>query len=538
MHIAFGGYGFAVVLLLLLVTPLLASFFSCVGGSRTPEAAALLSVLTVFFAFSCAVVLAIASAMGELPAASLTTKGGDVVLGVVADRTGVVLLLLVTGVSAIVQAFARRYLRGDPRAWVFFAGAGLLASATAAIVTSVTLVGVAVGWTAAGVAVVILLAMYPHIPAARDGVRRFARAFLVGDAALWAGVVLALVMWGNVDVRSIGDRIIASGAMQPLVQCVACVIVVAAVARSAGPPFHRWLPSTLAAPTPVSALLHAGVVNAGGILLIRLSPVFTASTIATSIAFSLGALAAVYGTAVMLTKPDVKGSLVYSTMGQMGFMIMTCGLGAFTAALFHLVAHAMYKSTLFLGSGSAIAAQRRLFAAPPSRTAGRARRVLVSSFAVVLALTAVAASAWALYPLTGSQDTPALLVFPAATAMTIAWTWMRSTATAASAIVATFLLLLGSASYVAAVAALGEFVGPSLPGSVGATLSPWLLSPVVLALLGATVLHRLPAVIHRAVYVRVMSAGHVRMHAYPPVPPRQSVDQLADWQRYPLGGGA
>jgi len=283
------------------------------------------------------------------------TVAGEPVL--YADRVGAVLLLLVSGVSAVVQGFAGRYLLGDLRAVRFFAATGLLTGATAAMVTAATLVGLALAWTAAGAALCLLLGLYRGLPAAGEGVRRTVRAFAIGDGALWLGVVIALLAWGNPDLRSLGTVAAADPGDEVALAVVSCLLVVAAVGRSAQLPLQRWLPATLAAPTPVSALLHAGVINGGGILLVRTSALFGASAWATHFAFAIGAATTVYGTALMLTKPDIKGALAHSTMGQMGFMVMTCGLGAFAAAAFHLVAHGMYKASLFLGSGGAV--QRR-----------------------------------------------------------------------------------------------------------------------------------------------------------------------------------
>ena len=171
-------------------------------------------------------------------------------IGFSMDRLAVVLLLLVFGVSGIAQAFAVRYLAGDTRAAWFTGGAGLLTAASAGLVTASTLIALALCWSLAGVALCLLLAIY-RLPSARDGVRRTAVAFLVGDLALWVAVALATVTWGPVTLAPAGGQF--SG---PLVPVVAVLVVLAALSRSAQIPFHRWLPATLAAPTPVSALLR------------------------------------------------------------------------------------------------------------------------------------------------------------------------------------------------------------------------------------------------------------------------------------------
>ena len=134
----------------------------------------------------------------------------------------------------------------------------------------------------------------------------------------------------------------------------ALLLLIAAAARCALPPFAGWLLSSMTAPTPVSALMHAGLVNAGGFLLIRFAPVFEAAPIARAAAVAIGLVAALYGVGVMSVRPDIKRSLAGSTVSQMGFMIMSCGLGAYAAALWHIVAHGLFKAWLFLGSGSSV----------------------------------------------------------------------------------------------------------------------------------------------------------------------------------------
>jgi len=214
------------------------------------------------------------------------------------DHLAAALLLLIFGVSSVAQGFAVRYLAGDDRATWFTCGALLLTSAAAAMASATTFVGLALGWTGVGLALCLLLATYRELPAARDGVRRTVLAFAVGDGALWLAVAL---------------HEFAGEAARPV---IAVLIVAAALSRSAQIPFHRWLPATLAAPTPVSALLQAGVVNGGGVLLVKLSALNTA--LAAGIVIAAGLASMAYGAVLMLVRPDIKGALAYSTMAQMG----------------------------------------------------------------------------------------------------------------------------------------------------------------------------------------------------------------------------
>ena len=143
--------------------------------------------------------------------------------------------------------------------------------------------------------------------------------------------------------------------------------MVAAVLKSAQFPFHGWLPDTMETPTPVSALMHAGIINAGGFLIIRFSPLMAQAPKALELLAAVGGFTALFGSLVMITQTSVKRTLAFSTVAQMGFMMLQCGLGAFALALLHITAHSLYKAHAFLSSGSVIAASRSA-GSPPARS--------------------------------------------------------------------------------------------------------------------------------------------------------------------------
>ncbi len=506
----------SVLLVLVAVGPALAGLAALLVGPRRGALAARLATASTGLAFGAALAVAIAIGLDGPVSAVVERSDGRAVVGLYADRVGVALLLLVCGVSAVTQAFARRYLHGDVRAARFFAATGLLTAATAAMVTAATLVGLAVAWTVAGIALCVLLGMYGDLPAAREGVRRTARAFAFGDAALWLAVAIAVAAWGNLDLRRLPEQAPSLTTDGTTLAVVACLLVVAALARSAQLPLQGWLPATLAAPTPVSALLHAGVVNAGGVLLVRLSPLFGASALATHLAFFAGAATAVYGTALMLAKPDIKGALAHSTMGQMGFMIMTCGLGAFAAAIFHLVAHGMYKATLFLGSGAAVHRHVRHAKAPPVAGAeDRAPGVAVATFALGAPAAVLAAATALMHPETGgSGEGGLLLLFAWATLAWAGWGWLRCQRSMAGWVTVALAILIAAPAYVALLSAFTGFLAPALEGAGAETASPWLLLAVGGTLTLVTLIRlagertRL-AELHKSLYVLALAGGHV-----------------------------
>ena len=481
-------------------------------GSRAPRAIGGLGAAAAGLGFLGAVALTVAATRGEPVDAAL----GPVPL--TADRLAVVLLLLVCGVSAVAQAYAVRYLSGDPRAAWFTGGAGLLTFASAGLVTVDTLFGLAFFWTMAGAALCLLLATYWHLPPARDGVRRTVRAFVVGDLALWTAVVVATATWGRIDLRAVEPGQFSGAA----VSVVAILVVVAALSRSAQIPFHRWLPATLAAPTPVSALLHAGVVNAGGILLIRLATL-TADDAARVLTIVAGAATMAYGGVIMLVKPDVKGALVNSTSAQMGFMILTCGLGLWAAAVIHLVAHGFYKATLFLSSGSAVAAARRHGLAPPARRLSRVGQAGAAVTAVALTALALAV-ALAVVPLPAGDHAAeqALLIFAVVTGTAAMWGWLQRRPGLAGALSGAAFLIPAAVAYVAVINTLSGFLTPALPPSTLGLPAVWIVTSAVLITLGALGLTRwAPAAdqLHRTLYVNALGAGHTSVQHRVPADP-------------------
>jgi NADH:ubiquinone oxidoreductase subunit 5 (subunit L)/multisubunit Na+/H+ antiporter MnhA subunit len=283
--------------------------------------------------------------------------------------------------------------------------------------------------------------------------------------------VIVMLRVGNVtlvgpgSLAQVADRLGAVGTV------VALLMVVAALARCAQGPFGSWLPTTVAAPTPVSALLHAGFINGGGILLIRTGAITSNSTIAMIVAFTVAAATAVVATAVMAQRSDIKSELAYSTMGQMGFMVAECAVGALGAGLVHLVGHALYKAALFLGSGAKM--PRPGGVAPEADSAPTYGRVLMAGTAGLVSLGVVLAAPG----ISGHRASGPLVLFVAATAGVGAWA-LWTTRHAGRAVVSAALIIAASALYGLAAAGLFAWVDPGLPSVGSAALSPWLLLAV------------------------------------------------------------
>lgn len=320
-----------------------------------------------------------------------TVVGAGVVLaalaisGLLPDRNGlaIVLVLLTSFVAAIVMSFSTRYLRADPRRRAYAVQVVLLAASVCAFVASRNVLLFAAAWLASGQLLAKLIGHVSDWQAAAYAERRASRSFTVGDTALLVALVMLALHAHTLDLAVM---IAASASLgQPYVTLAALLILMAAMARSALPPFSGWLLGSMTAPTPVSALMHAGLVNAGGFVLIRFAPTIEAAPLVQVGAVAAGLIAALWGTGILLVRPDIKTGLAGSTIAQMGFMVLTCGLGGYAAALWHLVAHGLFKAWLFLGSGSAIGGLRAA-ALAPLRPAGVIVTIAASALAGIAML--------------------------------------------------------------------------------------------------------------------------------------------------------
>ena len=297
-----------------------------------------------------AVVLGLAAAPAAVAGTpwSVIWRPGGLAVGILLDVVSVSLMVFVGVLAWVVVSYSRTNLRGrgrlDSVGGVFF----LTLVTLLLTVTGASLVSIAIGWTASGLAVagLIALAGTPEAPAAARVMRR---TLLVGDAFLWSAVVVGLLVLPSLE-RSRLDEVESGGGAT----AVALLLLGACVARSGLVPAHRWLPETAEAPSPVSAMLHAGVVNGAGVLTLLTWPLMAAAPLALLGLLALGAASVVLGVWAGRVRTDVKGRLACSTTAQMGYMCVQLGLGLPAAALLHLIGHGAYKSWRFLRAGGAV----------------------------------------------------------------------------------------------------------------------------------------------------------------------------------------
>ncbi len=321
------------------------------------------------------------------PASSGLIGVGGIGLSARIDAVSVTMLLLVSFVGWIVVRYCRTYLDGEARQGAF---TGWLCAALAAVLLLVqagNLVQLVVAWIATSVALHRLLLFYPERLPAQRAARKKRLFSIMGTVALVMAAGLLGWAFGTADIAAINTLAQTSNVEWPVV-VAAALIAIAALLKSAQFPTHGWLTEVMEAPTPVSALLHAGVINAGGFLIIRFADVMLLAPGALAVLAMIGGFTALFGALVMLTQPAVKTSLAWSTVAQMGFMMLQCGLALFPLALLHIVAHSLYKAHAFLASGGAVeqvAAIRRPgpVAIPDGAAVGRAFLISLAIYGVI-----------------------------------------------------------------------------------------------------------------------------------------------------------
>ena len=303
------------------------------------------------------------------------------------DALSATMLLLVTFVGWIVVRFAGTYLDGEARQGPFTGWLCLTLAAVLALVAANNLVQLVAAWIATSLLLHRLLLFYPERAAAQRAARKKFVTARLGDVALGSAALLLALAYGTADIGTILAAA-RTGDGGGLAVAAACLLALAALLKSAQFPSHGWLTEVMETPTPVSALLHAGVINAGGFLLIRFADVMLLAPGALAVLVVAGGFTALFGCLVMLTQPAVKTSLAWSTVAQMGFMILQCGLALFPLALLHIVAHSLYKAHAFLASGVAVervAAIRRPgpVAVPDAAAVARAFGAALAIYVVV-----------------------------------------------------------------------------------------------------------------------------------------------------------
>ncbi len=279
------------------------------------------------------------------------------------DVLTAVMLVVVTWVSSVVHIYSVGYMSHDHHKPRFMAYLSLFTFFMLMLVTADNFAQLFLGWEGVGLASYLLIGFWYHKPSANNAAIKAFLVNRVGDIGLAMGICLIFMVMGTIQFDEVfkqvplieGHRFDFLGYDVPLLDLIGCLLFIGCMGKSAQLLLHTWLPDAMEGPTPVSALIHAAtMVTAGVFLVARCSPIFSYAPGALEIITVIGATTALFAASVGLVQNDIKRVIAYSTCSQLGYMFFACGVGAYAAAIFHLMTHAFFKALLFLGAGSVI----------------------------------------------------------------------------------------------------------------------------------------------------------------------------------------
>jgi NADH-quinone oxidoreductase subunit L len=346
---------------LLLVLPLAGFVFTALFGRRIGRFAFLVPLLLIVATWAIAMVVvyeALSGGLGEHGAGItlwtwIPAGAFQVEMGLYVDQLTACLLIVVTTIGMLVHLYSVGYMAHDPGRWRFFAYLNLFMFSMLLLVLGDSWLTVFAAWELVGLCSYLLIGFwYPRWSAALAAKKAFI-VNRVGDVGFALGIMLIWVSTGTLNIRDSFELIAELD--QATIAAIALLVFCGAVGKSAQFPLHVWLPDAMEGPTPVSALIHAAtMVNAGVYLVARANPIFALAPDVMVIVAAIGIFTAILAASIAFTQTDIKRVLAYSTLSQLGYMFAALGVGAFAAAIFHLMAHGFFKGLLFLGSGSVI----------------------------------------------------------------------------------------------------------------------------------------------------------------------------------------
>ncbi len=354
-------------LVLLPLAPLLSFLLTLLSGKWMGSRAHRLPILAASISLGCALAAGWDVAHGVVTDADFYTwiTAGDfqVSFGFLVDQLTAAMLIVVTSISLLVHIYSVGYMQGDPSYPRFFAYLSLFTFSMLMLVLGNNFLQLFFGWEAVGLSSYLLIGFWHQKKSAADAGKK---AFIVnrfGDFGLSLGIMLVFVTFGTLHYQEVfqaapgivGQQFTLLGLTFELPTLIALLLFCGAVGKSAMIPLHVWLPDAMEGPTPVSALIHAAtMVTAGVFLVARCNPLFELSSVALNVITVVGAVTCLFAATIALVQTDIKRVVAYSTVSQLSYMFVACGVGAYSAGIFHLFTHAYFKALLFLGCGSVI----------------------------------------------------------------------------------------------------------------------------------------------------------------------------------------
>jgi len=283
-----------------------------------------------------------------------TTGDLTVELGILIDNISAIMLLVVALISFLVHLYSTEYMKGDPRYSRYFAFLGIFTFSMNGIVLADSLIMMYIFWELVGLSSYLLIGFWFEKDSAANASKKAFLTNRVGDIGMFIGIMILFFMLGTFNINGITESIYYASNIDMFLLTIAGILVfMGAIGKSAQFPLHIWLPDAMEGPTPVSALIHAATMVAAGVYMtVRIFPFLTPDAL--QFVAVIGGITAIMASIIAITQNDIKRVLAYSTVSQLGYMIMALGVGAFQAGFFHLTTHAMFKACLFLASGSVI----------------------------------------------------------------------------------------------------------------------------------------------------------------------------------------
>jgi NADH-quinone oxidoreductase subunit L len=342
------------------VLPLLA--FALIGLviHRWPKLAAGLSIGAIGVAFILSVLVAVevfSSYPGliyEVSVRWLDMPGLKIDMGILIDPLTALMLIVVTTVALLVQIYSWGYMHGDPGFASYFSYQSIFAGSMLGLVIANNFGQIFVFWELVGMCSYLLIGFWFGQPSARDAAIKAFVTNRIGDFGFLLGILLLMIVFGTLNYGELTTKIAGYQNMDVLLP-IAILLFFGPMGKSAQFPLHVWLPDAMEGPTPVSALIHAATMVAAGVYLIARA-YFIFSNVPPAMLFigAVGGFTALFAASIAVVQNDIKRILAYSTLSQLGYMVMAMGIGAMTAGMFHLMTHAFFKSLLFLAAGSVI----------------------------------------------------------------------------------------------------------------------------------------------------------------------------------------
>ena len=312
------------------------------------------------------------------------------------DKPGLTGALLVSLLGWVIVNYSSRYMAGEPNQRRFVNAMLFTLASVSILLVSQNLAVIVLAWSGTSIGLHFLLTHYQERKAAQVVAHKKFLVSRLAELCLLAALVLVYHATGTLTLDGLRAHVAGLEALPAALHWAAVLVALAVVLKSAQLPLHGWLIQVMEAPTPVSALLHAGVVNIGGFVLIRLAELLSLAPTAQAMLVVIGSLTAILASLVMMTRISIKVRLAWSTCAQMGFMLMEVGLGLYELALLHLVAHSLYKAHAFLSAGSAVEMARHNDFLP-DRDVSRSPLRYIGAVALSGALVAVSATTWQLF---------------------------------------------------------------------------------------------------------------------------------------------